>query len=124
MDMSHVKQYTVMKRFIVLALMLPLWTVLGAGKNDDCITKDGYFRGKRLCGRVKVVERGADFDVRIVKGIADFNVKVVTAFADEPGEWRFGENGADFTVRFVERGGDLKIRVVTAFPGVCSPCDD
>ena len=122
MDMSHVKQYTVMKRFIVLALMLPLWTVLGAGKNDDCITKDGYFRGIRLCGRVKVVEHAADFDVRVVDSGADLDVRAVRKYASNPSEWQFVNSAADFTIRFVEHAPDFDIKFVERYPEVRSPC--
>lgn len=110
-----------MKKFLVL--LLPLALVLCSASSDDCITKDGYFRGIRLCGKVRVVECGADFNVKVVEGLPDLKVKVVSAFADEPGEWRFVDCGEDFKVRFVECGGDLRIKYVEAFPGVCHPCD-
>ena len=80
MDMSHVKQYTFMKKFIVMALMPALWTVLGAAKGDDCITKDGYCKGIRLCGRVKVVESSPDFKIKFVESGADFTIKFVDSF--------------------------------------------
>lgn len=90
--------------------------------SGDCITKDGYFRGKRLCGKVKVVKGLADFKVRVVGSLADLNVKVVTGLADDPGEWEFVESLPDFTVEFVESLPDFTIEYVESFPGVTHPC--
>ncbi|MBQ3635523.1 MAG: hypothetical protein II951_07915 [Bacteroidales bacterium] len=90
--------------------------------SSDCITKDGYFRGKRLCGKVRVVSCHADFKVRVVKSFADLKVRVVKSFADDPGEWEFVESFPDFTVEFVESFPDFTIEYVESFPGVTHPC--
>ena len=55
--------------------------VLCSASSDDCITKDGYFRGVRLCGKVKVVEFGADFMVKVVESFPDVKVKAVDTVA-------------------------------------------
>lgn len=111
-----------MKKLCVL--LLPLAMVLCSASSDDCITKDGYFRGVRLCGKVKVVEFGADFMVKVVESFPDVKVKAVESFPDSPGEWKFVESGADFKVKFVESGADFTIKYVESFPGVNHPCDD
>ena len=124
MDMSHVKQYTFMKKFIVMALMPALWTVLGAAKGDDCITKDGYCKGIRLCGRVKVVESFPDFKVKVVESFPDLKVKAVESFPDSPGKWKFVDSSPDFKIKFVESGADFTIKFVDGFPCVSRPCSD
>ena len=90
--------------------------------SGDCITKDGYFRGKRLYGKVRVVEHYADFKVKVVENYPDLKVKVVEHYADEPGEWQFVENYPDFTIQFVENYPDFTIKYVGQYPGVSSPC--
>ena len=91
--------------------LLPLLAVLLTSMRGDCITKDGYFRGKRLCGKVKVVT-----------SFPDLKVKAVNSFADDPGEWEFVENFPDFTIEYVENFPDFKIEFVNSFPGVANPC--
>ncbi len=80
---------------------------------DDCTCE-----GKKLYGKVKVVNSGADFDVRVVDSFADLDVKVVSSFADECGEWEFVDSFPDFTIRFVDSFSDFDIRFVGSFPGV------
>ncbi len=82
------------------------------------INKDGYFKGIRLAGKVKVVEYGADIKVQVVSGFPDLKVKVVENFPDRIGEWKFVEYGEDFTVQFVNSFADIRIKYVNSFPGV------
>lgn len=102
--------------------MLMAIGALCCSMRGDCVTKDGFFHGKRLAGRVKVVDAFADFDVKVVKAFPDLNVKVVDCFADDPGEWQFVESHPDFTVRFVDGFPDFTIRYVDSFPSVEAPC--
>ncbi len=102
--------------------LLPLLAFLLTSMRGDCITKDGYFRGKRLCGKVKVVDTFADFKVKVVTSFPDLKVKAVNSFADDPGEWEFVENFPDFTIEYVENFPDFKIEFVNSFPGVANPC--
>ena len=73
----------------------------------SAVNKDGYYKGIKLCGKVRVVEH-----------FADIKVKVVDSFPDDIGEWKFVEYGEDFTVQFVDSFPDIKIKYVTSFPGV------
>lgn len=109
-----------MKR--ILFILIVISALCCSMRSDDCISKDGYFRGKRLCGRVKIVDSLADFKVKVVGSLADLHVRVVDGIANDPGEWRFVESGQDFSVRFVESGEDFTIRYVESLPGVNRPC--
>lgn len=109
-----------MKR--ILFILIAISALCCSMRSDDCITKDGYFRGKRLCGRVKIVDSLADFDVKVVTSFPDLNVKVVSSFADEPGEWQIVDNCPDFTIRIVSSFPDFTIKYVDSFPGVVDPC--
>lgn len=110
------------KRFL---LLVPLALLLCSLKGDKCITKDGYFRGVKLAGTVRIVSSHADFRVRIVNSFPDLKVKVVTCCAKEPGEWEITESAlADFSVQIVNSFPDFDIEFVRAFPGVNRPCPD
>ena len=82
------------------------------------VSSDGYYKGIKLCGKVRVVEHFADIKVKVVDSFPDLRVKVVSSFPDDVGEWQFVEYGEDFTVQFVESFPDIKIKHVNSFPGV------
>ena len=82
------------------------------------LSSDGYFKGIKLCGRVKVVDAFADIKVQVVDAFADLKVKKVSAFPNNLGEWQFVTSGADFTIQFVDAFPDIKIKFVDAFPGL------
>ena len=82
------------------------------------VNADGYYKGIKLCGKVKVVEHFADIKVKVVDSFPDLRVKVVSSFPDDVVEWQFVEYGEDFTVQFVESFPDIKIKYVNSFPGV------
>ena len=82
------------------------------------VSKDGYFKGIRLAGKVKVVENFANIKVQIVNSFPDLKVKTVENFPDRVGEWKFVENFPDFTIQFVSSFPDIKIQFVDYFPGV------
>ena len=86
--------------FVLFAMTLPAMAA-------SAVNKDGYYKGIKLCGKVKVVEH-----------FADLKVKVVDSFPDDIGEWKFVEYGEDFTIQFVDSFPDIKIKYVNAFPGV------
>ena len=69
------------------------------------VSKDGYFKGIRLAGKVKVVENFANIKVQVVNSFPDLKVKTV-------------ENFPDFTIQYVTSFPDIKIQFVNNFPGV------
>ena len=82
------------------------------------VSKDGYFKGIRLAGKVKVVKNFANIKVQVVKNFPDLKVKRVSNFPDKVGEWQFVENFPDFTIQYVDYFPDIKIQFVNNFPGV------
>ncbi len=100
--------------FTIILLMAMTVTAMAA----SAINQDGYYKGIKLCGRVKVVEHFADIKVKVVDSFPDLKVKVVESFPDAIGEWKFVESGEDFTVQFVDSFPDIKIKYVNSFPGV------
>ena len=108
-----------MQKFVVavmafcftVALCTPVWAA-------SAVSSDGYCKGIRLGGRVKVVSNFADLKVKIVDSFPDLKVKIVHSFPDDVGEWQFVDYGEDFTVQFVDIFPDIKIKYVDVFPGV------
>lgn len=95
-------------------------------KSDDKSTLDILFNescafnGKKLYGKIKLVEYASDADikVKIVSAFPDLKVKFVENFADDCGEWQIVENNEDLKVYITESFPDLKIQPVVAFPGL------
>ena len=100
--------------FTVLFLLAMTLPVMAA----SAINKDGYYKGIKLCGKVKVVTSFPDIKVKVVNSFPDLKVKVVQSFPDHIGEWQFVEYGEDFKIQFVDSFPDIKIQYVNAFPGV------
>ena len=82
------------------------------------INSDGYYKGIRLAGTVKVVDAFPDIKVQIVNSFPDLKVQVVEAFPDKIGQWQFVESFPDFTIQFVNAFPDIKIQYVNSFPGL------
>lgn len=84
--------------------------------------KDETFKGKKLIGKVRVVERNADFKVQIVDHYnpCDLKVQVLPSYQhpNQVGQWQMVESGENFTIQFVNSGADFTIRFVTSNPGV------
>ena len=88
--------------------------VAWAKKVDEQCT----FEGKKLAGKVEIVEAFGDFKVEVVTAFPDLKVQKVSAFADDCGEWEIVDAFGDFKVEIVDAFGDFKIQYVDAFPGV------
>ncbi|MBQ8920501.1 MAG: hypothetical protein IJ056_10435 [Acidaminococcaceae bacterium] len=82
------------------------------------VSRDGYFKGIRLAGKVKVVSNFADIKVQVVNSFPDLKVKRVDNFPDKIGEWKFVDNFPDFTIQYVNSFPDIKIQFDNNFPGV------
>lgn len=107
-----------MKKSICLLGVLALCLLSAVSQAASPVTADGYYKGIRLCGRVKVVQHFGDIRVKVVDHFPDLKVQVTDRFPDRIGQWKFVEHGADFTVQFVDHSPDIKIRYVKSFPGV------
>ena len=108
-----------MKKILsVLALILLGAFCLSAVSAASAINRDGYFKGIRLAGRVKVVTSFPDIKVQVVNSFPDLCVKPVNSFPNEIGEWQFVDHGEDFKIQYVNSFPDIKIQFVNHFPGV------
>lgn len=83
------------------------------GLSEDCT-----FNGKKLGGKVKIVDSFPDIRVKAVSSFPDLKVKQVSSFADRCGEWQFVDSFPDFKVQYVESFPDIEIAWVESFPGM------
>lgn len=107
-----------MKKLMCLWMVLVFVIGIVSTVSASAVSKDGYWNGIRLCGRVRVVDAFPDIKVQVVSAFPDLKVKVVDAFPDDIGKWQFVSSGEDFKVQFVDSFPDIKIQYVDAFPGV------
>ena len=85
-----------------------------AGKIGSSCT----FKGKKMWGKVKIVNSFPDFKVKVVSSFPDLKVKKVTSFPDKCGKWKFVNSFPDFKIQIVNSFPDFKIKYVSSFPGV------
>ena len=71
------------------------------------IAGDCSFKGKKLYGKIKIVD-----------AFPDLKVQVVDAFPDKCGKWKMGDAFPELKIQMVTAFPDLKIKYVTAFPGL------
>lgn len=101
--------------FLLLALMgSPVTT----HRKDDPIDKTCMFKGKKLYGKIKIVENFPDIKVKIVENFPDLKVKLVDNFPDECGKWQIVENFPDLKIQIVENFPDIRVKFVDNFPGL------
>ena len=82
------------------------------------VPKSCVFKGKRLWGKVQVVNAFPDFKVQKVTAFPDLKVQEVNAFPDKCGKWQFVTAFPDFKIQYVTAFPDFKVQFVNAFPGV------
>ncbi len=102
-----------MKGLIVLVIIL-----FSFGLMANPISKDCKFNGKKLSGRVRIVQAFGDVKVRVVTAFPNLKVVTLTYSSDRCGEWTFVQGSEDFTIQFVEAFEDVKIEFVQAFSGI------
>lgn len=101
---------------VLLGSSVFLLPVTSGNASSDVL--DGCrFGGKKLYGKVKIVEHFPDFKVKVVEHFPDLKVQVVEHFPDACGKWQIVEHFPDFTIQLVEHFPDFKIRYVEHFPG-------
>ena len=106
------------KYLFMLALGALVLLTMNIAAASSVISSDGYYKGIKLCGRVKVVDNFPDIKIQTVNVFPDLRVHVVSSLPNNIGEWQFVDSGEDFTIQFVDNFPDIKIQFVDNFPGV------
>jgi len=106
-----------MKKILLAAsiLVISFATIAWSGGK---VSSSCTFKGKKLYGKVQVVNSFPDFKVQVVSSFPDLKVKKVSSFPDDCGEWQFVNSFPDFKVQFVTSFPDFKIQYVSSFPGI------
>ncbi len=76
------------------------------------------FKGKKLYGKVQVVDYFPDIRVQIVDYFPDLKVQSVDYFPTSCGKWQFVDYFPDIKIQFVDYFPDVKIQYVDYFPGL------
>ena len=106
------------KIFLITLALVSIMAVAFSVHATNPISRDGYFNGVRLAGKVRIVDYNGDFRIRITNSFPDLDVKLVDMFPDKVGEWQIVDYGEDFTVEIVDYNEDFSVRFVSSFPGV------
>jgi hypothetical protein len=86
--------------------------------NCGRIKCDCTFNGKKLWGRVALVDAFPDVKVRVVDAFEDLRVQNVDAFADGCGKWVQDDAFPDLKVQIVDFFEDFSVRYVDFDPGL------
>ena len=123
---------------IIAALFLILAAFPMAASASNPVSRDGYYKGIKLAGKVKIVRNFGDIKIKVVNSFPDIRVmfsllksitapvflpfiirvKLVDAFPRDIGEWEIVDYGEDFTVEIVNSFPDVRVEFVDSFPGV------
>jgi hypothetical protein len=76
------------------------------------------FKGKKLYGKVQIVDYFPDLKVQIVDYFPDLKVQKVDYFPTSCGKWQFVDYFPDLKIQFVDYFADVKIQFVDYFPGL------
>ncbi|HEY7373575.1 MAG TPA: hypothetical protein VIF57_15550 [Polyangia bacterium] len=102
-----------LKRLIVLLAFVPFFSAGTSGPiapargSGGKVGGDCSLKGKKLYGKVKIVD-----------AFPDLKVQVVDAFPDKCGKWKMVDAFPDVKIQMVTAFPDLKIKYVNAFPGL------
>lgn len=76
------------------------------------------FKGKKLYGKVQIVDYFPDIKVQVVDYFPDLKVQKVDYFPSSCGKWQFVDYFPDIKIQFVDYFPDVKIQFVDYFPGL------
>jgi len=113
-----------LKRLVVLLAFVPFFTSGTAGLLSTArgsggkVGGDCTLKGKKLYGRLKIVDAFPDLKVQVVDAFQDLKVQVVDAFPDKCGKWKMVDAFPDVKIQKVTAFPDLKIQYVSAFLGL------
>jgi hypothetical protein len=113
-----------LKRLVLLLAFVPFFSASPAGTISPArgsggkVGGDCSLKGKKLYGKIKIVDAFPDLKVQVVDAFPDLKVQVVDAFPDKCGKWKMVDAFPDVKVQMVTAFPDLKIKYVTAFPGL------
>lgn len=91
----------------------PISTPTTTSKFSGCT-----YKGKKLYGKVQIVDFLPDIKVQVVDFLPDLNVQVVDFLPSSCGKWQFVDFLPDLKIQFVDFLPDVKIKYVDFLPGL------
>ena len=88
------------------------------GLNSSSKLANCMFNGKRLFGRVQLVNSFADLTAQVVTSFSDLRVQEVSSFPNSCGQWQLVNSFPDITIQIVNSFPDITIQIVNSFPGL------
>jgi hypothetical protein len=108
-----------MQPLLITAISFALLHGGGVAIADDPIDKKACtFKGKKLYGKIQIVQSFPDIKVQEVTAFPDLKVEKVTAFPDKCGKWQLVNAFPDTKVQIVTAFPDVRVQYVTSFPGL------
>ena len=74
------------KIFLITLALVSVMAIAFSVHATNPISRDGYFNGVRLAGKVRIVDYNGDFRIRVTNSFPDLDVKLVDMFPDKVGE--------------------------------------
>ena len=91
--------------------------ISGGGSSGSKFAECTY-NGKRLYGKVQIVDFLPDIKVQVVDFLPDLKVQKVDFLPTSCGKWEFVDFLPDFRIQFVDFLPDLKVQFVDFLPGL------
>ncbi len=86
--------------------------------SDDLDRETCSYKGKKLYGKILVVDSFPDLKIKETTSFPDLNVQLVNSFPNNCGQWELVESFPDLKVKYVSSFPDITIKFVTSFPGL------
>jgi len=102
-----------MKQIFIFLCLLTFCSLSAGEVKSNC-----EFKGKKLSGKVQIVNSFPDFKVQVVNSFPDLKVQQVSSFPNDCGKWQIVNSFPDFKIQIVNSFPDFKIQYVNSFPGV------
>ena len=110
-----------MKKFLrltTLAMFAVGSAALCVSANAGKVGSDCTYKGKKLYGKIQVVNSFPDLKVQRVTSFPDLKVQWVNSFPNKCGTWQKTSSFPDLKIQYVDSFPDIKIQEVNSFPGL------
>ncbi len=116
--LKYISRRWVIYSLIFLACLASMLIISPAWGNDNLDRETCTYNGKKLYGKILVVDSFPDLTIKETSSFPDLNVQLVNSFPNNCGQWQLVESFPDLKVKYVSSFPDITIKFVTSFPGL------
>jgi len=120
--LKHIPRRWVIYSLIFLACLASILMIFPALSpalgNDNLDRETCSYKGKKLYGKILVVDSFPDLKIKETSAFPDLNVQLVNSFPNNCGQWQLVESFPDLKVKYVSSFPDITIKFVTSVPGL------